>query len=408
MTAPTVAVVGLGLGQPRLDDAAEEAVARADVLVGGARQLAAFADHPGQRIPIAAPLSQALDAMAAARDAGLRLVVLADGDPLYFGIGRALLNRFGPDALVFYPNVTAVAAAAARLKRPWQDLAVASLHGRQDFTPLFAALSQSGAAMAYTDAANTPAIIAASVLDRAGDVFTATVLENLGLPDERVRHLSLAEAASLEFSPLNLIYLERTRPPEVPLALGLADHALLRQDAVFTKAPVRAVSLAALSPRPGHVIWDIGAGTGTVALEASLLNAGGPVLAVERDPDRHALLARNIQRTGALTVRPVLGQAPDCFGHLPDPDRVFVGGGLSEHPGLLAAMGSRLRPGGRLVANTVLLGSLERAMAELVRLGFSTTLTQVQASLSTPLAGDVRLRAGNPVFILAAAKDDHA
>lgn len=405
MSANPVAVVGLGLGRPSLGADAAAAVARAAVLVGGTRQLACFPDHPGRRIPIAGPLAAVCEAMEAALDQGLAVAVLADGDPLFFGIGRTLLDRFGPDRLAFFPNVTAVGAAAARLGLPWHDLPAVSLHGRDDPTPLFAALAGHGAAVVYTDATNTPAAIAALVLERGGDAFAMTVLEDLCLPSEQVRRLSLAEAAGLDFSSLSLAVVARTRPVDAPLALGLAEDALLRSDRVFTKAPVRAVSLAALAPRPGQVVWDIGAGTGAVALEASLLCPGGPVFAVEREPGRHALLVQNIRRTGALTVAPVRGEAPDVLADLPDPDRIFVGGGLSGRPDLLPALCRRLRPGGRLVANCVLLGSVAQALDALRRHGLSPSLTQIQASAGLPLGQDLRLAADNPVFILTAAKE---
>ncbi len=405
MTPPPIAVIGLGMGRPCLCPQAAAALDGADLLVGGARQLAFFPDHPGRRLPVAGPLDAVCEAIATAWDQGLAVAVLADGDPLFFGIGRVLLARFGPDRLAFFPNVTAVAAAAARCARPWQDLPAVSLHGRDDPTPLFATLVRHGAAAVYTDARNTPAAVAALLLDRGGDAFAMTVLEDLGLPGERVRRFSLPEAAGLECSDLNVAVIERTRPPEVPLGLGLADEALLRRDAVFTKGPARAASLAALSPRPGDVVWDVGAGVGTVALEASLLCPGGPVFAVERDPDRHALLARNIRRTGALTVTPVLGEAPEALAGLPDPDRIFVGGGLSSRPDLLPGLIGRLRPGGRVVINAVLLGSLHRAMETLSRMGLPFTLTQLQAATAAPLAGDLRLAADNPVCILTAAKE---
>jgi len=400
-----VAVIGLGVGASRLDEPAAAALAAAEVLVGGARQLAVFPDHPAERLTIAAPLVRTLDALERAAAAGRRVAVLADGDPLYFGIGRALLERFGPEALTFYPNVTAVAAAAARLKRPWQDLPVVSLHGRTDPTPLFAALARSGRALVLTDAVRTPAAVATAVRARAGDRFAMTVLENLGLPDERIRQLSLPEAADCTAAPLNVVWLEAERPPEVTLTLGLPDEALLRPDGVFTKLPARALALAALAPRPGDVVYDVGAGVGTVAVEASLLNPGGPVFAVERDPGRHARLVDNIRRTGALTVTPLLGEAPDALADLPDPDRVFVGGGLSGRPGLLDVLIRRLRPGGRLTVAAVLLGSIERARSALARPGLALSLMQVQASQAVPLAGDLHLRAENPVCILTAVKE---
>jgi precorrin-6B C5,15-methyltransferase / cobalt-precorrin-6B C5,C15-methyltransferase len=400
-----VTVIGLGLGEVRLDARAREALSRAGLLVGGTRQLAAFPDHPARRLPITGPLSRLLDAVAEAANSGTPVAVLADGDPLYFGIGRTLLERFGPEGLTFFPNVTAVGTACARLGRPWHELPVVSLHGRSDVTPLFAALASRGQAVVYTDAVNTPGALAALVRARAGDRFVVTVLEDLGLPAERIRQLGLEEAAGLTCSSLNLALFEATRPPEVALGLGLPDAALARRDGVFTKFAVRALVLAALDARPGDVLYDIGAGVGTVALPASLTNPGGPVFAVERDPDRHRLLADNIRRTGALTVAPVAGQAPAVLADLPDPDRVFVGGGLSGGAGLLDTLANRLRPGGRIVVAAVLLGSIDRARASLTRPDFTLSLTQLQASQAVPLADDLRFRADNPVCILTAVKE---
>ena len=405
LSPPPITVLGCGMGRPWLAPEAAASLAAARVIVGGARLLAAFPDHPGRRIPIAGPLAAVLDAIETAATAGQTVAVLADGDGLYFGIGATLLTRFGPDRLAFFPNITAVAAACSRLGRPWAGLPAVSLHGRTDATPLFAALAAHGAVAVYTDATNTPAAIAACLLERGGDGFAMSICEDLHLPGERVRRLSLAEAASATASALTLVLIERTSLPEVALHLGLPDGALLRRDAVFTKAPVRAVSLAALALRPGDVVWDVGAGTGSVALEASLLNPGGPVFAVERDPARHALLAQNIRRTGALTVTPVRAEAPEGLDALPGPHRIFVGGGLSTRPDLLPELCRRLLPGGRLVINAVLLGSLGQAMDRLAALSVPFALTQLQAGQASPLAGDLRLAADNPVFILTAAKE---
>jgi len=186
-----------------------------------------------------------------------------------------------PRGLDLYPNVTAVAAAAARLKRPWQDLPVVSLHGRTDPTPLFAALARSGRALVLTDAVRTPAAVATAVRARAGDRFAMTVLKIWACRTSASASCRSPEAADCTAAPLNVVWLEAERPPEVTLTLGLPDEALLRPDGVFTKLPARALALAALAPRPGDVVYDVGAGVGTVAVEASLLNPGGPVFAVE-------------------------------------------------------------------------------------------------------------------------------
>jgi precorrin-6Y C5,15-methyltransferase (decarboxylating) len=397
-------VIGVGLGEPAIPAPAAPGMAAATVLAAGKRILDAFADHPAEKIPLRAPLAPILDTLARRRAAGERVAVLADGDPLFFGIGRTLLDRFPPSELRFVPNATAPAAMAARLKRPWQDIPAVSLHGRSDLTVLFQALARAGQAAVFTDAANTPVTLARAVLDRAGDAFALHVFENMGLPGERTTRLALPVAANLPadaFSPLNLVYLERTRAPETPLTLGLADTALSRDDTVFTKLAPRAVALALLGIRPTDVVWDLGAGTGAVALEASRLCPQGQVFAVEKHPGRFARLRQNIRATGALAVTPVLASLPDGLLALPDPDRIFLGGGLSSRPDILATAAHRLRPGGRLVVAATLLATLEHARTFFAAQAWNFQTTHVQSATETPLGPHHRLTPDNPVFLVS-------
>ncbi|MDQ7831076.1 MAG: precorrin-6y C5,15-methyltransferase (decarboxylating) subunit CbiE [Desulfovibrionaceae bacterium] len=401
-------VVGVGIGAPKIPPQAADAMDNATVVAAGKRILAAFAAHPAEKIALAAPLAPILDTLAGRQAAGGRVMVLADGDPLFFGIGRTLLSRFSPSALRFVPNVTAVAAMAARLARPWQDIPAVSLHGRSDHAALFQALMRAGQAAVYTDAANTPPALARAVLHRGGDAFALHVFENMGLADENHTTLTLPVAANLPddaFSPLNLVFLERLRPPETPLTLGLADVSLSRDDTVFTKLPARAAALALLRIRRTDVVWDLGAGTGAVALEAALLCPGGSVYAVEKHPGRFEHLRRNIQKTGALTVTPILAALPDALQSLPDPDRIFLGGGLSQNPGILSAAAKRLKPDGRLVVAATLLATLERARAFFADHAWICQATHIQASSETPLGRHHRLTPDNPVFLVAGERE---
>jgi precorrin-6Y C5,15-methyltransferase (decarboxylating) len=401
-------VVGVGLGEPAIPASAEPDVASATVLAAGKRILAAFAAHPAEKIPLRSPLAAILDTLAERRACGGRVAVLADGDPLYFGVGRTLLARFSPDELRFVPNTTALAAMAARLKRPWQDVPAVSLHGRSDPAPLFQALARVGQAAVYTDAANTPVTLARAVLDRGGDAFAMHVLENMGLPGERITRLTLPVAANLAadaFSPLNLVFIERTQPPVIALTLGLPDDALSRDDSVFTKLVPRAAALAHLGVRPADVVWDLGAGTGAVALEASRLCPEGRVFAVEKHPGRFAHLRRNIQNTGALTVTPVNATLPDGLLSLPDPDRIFLGGGLSARPEILTAAAHRLKPGGRIVVAATLLATLEQARAFFAAHAWNFQTTHVQSAVETPLGAHHRLTPDNPVFLVMGERE---
>ncbi|WP_243357915.1 precorrin-6y C5,15-methyltransferase (decarboxylating) subunit CbiE [Fundidesulfovibrio terrae] len=401
--AKAIEVVGLGMGGG-LARSEMERIVTADVLAGGARLLERFTHLRGERVVLGSPLETALTRISRAFEHGLRVVVLADGDPLYFGIGARLIERFGRERLRFHPGVCAVQAACARIGLPWQDLPAVSLHGRSDPGPLFSALAAKSRAAVYTDNENTPDAVARLLLERGIEDATVWVLEDLGSPDERARRFSPQEASGESFSALNLVVIEGAQAPAGPPVLGRPDEFYQRQDGLITKWPARAASLAALRLPAGGVLWDVGAGCGAVGIEACALMPGGRVFAVERDPERHQAVKANIRACGAWQVKAVKGEAPEAFSILPDPDRVFVGGSLGKGTTALAEACRRLAPGGRVVVNTVLLGSLQAALEHFRQLGWGAETCQVQASLAAPLAGDQRLAALNPVFIVAADK----
>ena len=401
--ARAIEVVGLGMGGG-LGRAEMERIVSADVLAGGSRLLARFTHLRGERLVLSSPLEAALDRMGQARDQGLAVVVLADGDPLFYGIGSRMLARFGREALRFHPGVCAVQAACALIGMPWQDLPAVSLHGRSDHGPLFCALAARNRAAVYTDNENTPGVVARLLLERGLDDAVVWVVEDLGSPGESVRRLTPQEAACESFSPLNLMVVEAARAPSGPPMLGRPDEFYERQDGLITKWPARAVSLAALRLPAEGVLWDVGAGCGAVGIEACALMPGGRVYAVERDAVRHQVVKANIRACGAWQVKAVKGEAPEVFSILPDPDRVFLGGTLGGGAAALAEACRRLAPGGRVVVNTVLMGSFNLALEHFRSLGWNVDICQAQASLGKPLAGDLRLDALNPVFIVAADK----
>jgi len=403
-----IEVIGLGVGgEP--DAATLAHIRNADLLAGGERllnQVSPLARTDARLIVLKTPLEKPLAAIARARGQGLRVVVLADGDPLFFGIGARLIEYFGPGAVRLTPGVTAVAAACARLAIPWHDLPVVSLHGRDDPAPLLAALTAKGRAAVYTDAVNSPDALARRLLGLDIAEAALHVLEDMGTRGERMRSLSLKEAAGLTFSPINMVIVE-TGPAQgaaVPM-LGRADHFYERRNGPITKWPVRACALAGLRLSPDCVLWDVGAGSGAVSVEACALVRTGRVFAVERDPDRCGLIRENRKRSRAWLLDVVQGEAPQAFASLPDPDRIFLGGGLGgASKELLTGACSRLKPGGRLAANAVLLGSLHAVVSHLNGLGWPVEIAQIQANLSSPLADDTRLGAQNPVFIVCADK----
>lgn len=403
-----VRIIGLAPGSLSFPPSAHQVLDEADLVVGGKRLLAACSFSGSETLPIAGPLGPIMDTVRTAAEAGRRVVVLADGDPLFFGIGKRLGEELGRDNLVVEPNVSTVQVAAARMGLPWHAMDFVSLHGRDDFSPLYAALVRADLIAVFTDTVNTPAEVARALLERGADCFTMTVLEDLGTPDERIRLLPLPDTWGMDFSPLNLVILERQYPPEIELTLGIPDHFYLHQKNLITKLPVRAAGLAHLNVEPDSTIWDLGAGSGAVSIEASHLARRGRVFAVERHKTRAAMIRENIRRTGAWLVDTVLGSTPGCLADLPDPDRIFIGGGLggssNEETSLLEVACQRLKPRGRMVVHTILLDSLHEAKAHFQKLGWHFGVTQLQASATDSLAGDLRFKAQNPVFVLWAEK----
>ena len=403
-TEHPVHLVGTGLDPARLPPEAQRIVAEAEVLIGGRRLLEALPDHPARKVIIRAPVTEVLEEADRESRKGGRVVVLADGDPMFFGIGKRLVRVLGSERVVIHPNVSVLQAAAARIKTPWEDVRNVSLHGRLDLWPLRRILARGRRVGVHTDAVFTPARIAGDLRGCGVDGYRMHVFEDLGLETERVRAFEdLDRAAEGTFSGLSFVLLEPVRPPAVPLAAGLNDDLLIHENGLITKREVRSVGLGLLGLGRDHVVWDLGAGSGAVALEASAAASDGKVFAVERDPERVEQIRRNIRRTGAYGVEPVQGEMPACLEALPDPDRVFLGGGVRRE-GVLEEVTARLRPGGRIVAHTVLLGSLQRALDILEQAGWSPAVTQVQVARSRPLSGDLRLEALNPVFVVSAGK----
>jgi precorrin-6Y C5,15-methyltransferase (decarboxylating) len=387
----SLTVVGMDGGP--LPPGAVDALARAEIVVGGRRHLAAAPVPAAAEAVELGPLSPALDRLV-----GRRAVLLASGDPGFFGIVRVLRER--GHAPVVLPAVSSVQQAFARLGRPWDDVAVVSAHGRA-LDPAVNVCRARAATAVLTAPGAGPAEIGAA-LD--GWPRTLVVAEDLGGPGERLTTLPAAGAAGREWHPLSVVLC--LRDPDavpgrgwyaggepVPPALGwaLPDDAFDHRAGMVTKAEVRAVVLARLAPRPGTLVWDVGAGSGAVAVECARL--GAAVLAVERRPDDLARIARNAA-AHAVDVRVVPGEAPTALDGLPRPDAVFVGGG---GPDVVAAVAGA----GRVVVALAALDRIAPTRAALLAAGHTVDGVQLAASRLAPLPdGAVRLAATNPITVL--------
>lgn len=385
------------------------ALREAGVIIGGKRLLEKLAGLPARKIPVGKDVAAVLAEAANLRENGERVVVLATGDPLFFGIGVSFAERFGPENLRIYPAVSSMQEGASRLALPWNAVTAVSLHGRNAFLPLAHALIAGNPVCVLTDALHTPARIAAYMAERGRTGYTAAVFANLGAPEESVWHGTLEDMGKKEFPNPNIVFLLPNAGKEPPALFPGRDEAdFAHEKALITKWPVRAAALAALRIEPRHTVWDLGSGSGAVAVEAAALAYRGLVVAVEKEAARIAHSMENRRRFGAANMEIEHGDMLSLLPGLPAPDRVFIGGGLGSSretaDAVIRNVWSVLPPAGRLVISCVLLSSLEHAKEALVACNATFEITQIQASFSAPLSNDLRLRAANPVFLLAAQK----
>ena len=389
---PPIVVVGF-LGAECFGRTAEAALRAADVVMGTPRLLDGLAaDVGGKRIELAGPLAETLELAAGRRALGERVCLLASGDPGFFGIVRVASARFGADGLEIHPAPSSPAVAFARAGLSWDDAVVVSAHGRPLAAAVAAALPQPKVAV-LTAPDQPPETLGQALLDAGCGPRRVTVCARLGHDDEAVTRTDLAGLAAGTFPPLAVVILETPDPPAgdggATLAWGRPDDLYDHRAGMVTKAEVRAVALGKLALPAAGVLWDVGAGSGSVAIECSRLAPGLRVFAVERRPDDVERIRRNAGGTGVMVVE---GEAPGVLAGLPDPDRVFVGGGGLD---VLEYVMDRLRPGGLVVATYA---ALDRAAAAAGRLG---QVVQVSVSRGAPLGGSgaLRLAAENPVFV---------
>ncbi|MGH8998624.1 MAG: precorrin-6y C5,15-methyltransferase (decarboxylating) subunit CbiE [Acidimicrobiia bacterium] len=394
-----VSVVGM-VGGHTFGPDARAALSQAEVLVGSPRHLllagpatagAGAEAEQVEQVESAGPLPAILARIASEAHAGRRVCVLASGDPGFFGIVRALAARFGPERLVVHPAPSSVALAFARVGVSWDDALVVSAHGRPLDEAVAAACDAAKVAV-FTSPDNPPQALGAALVKAGCGPRLVTVASRMGEAGETVTATDLSGLATGTYDPLSVVILRVPEPASAAgptLAWGRSEDVFAHRAGMITKAEVRAVTLGKLALPATGVLWDVGAGSGSVAVEAACVAPGLRVFAVEREPADAARVADNAVAHGAA-VETVVGAAPAALAGLPDPHRVFVGGGGL---GVLDACLSRLRPGGTVVANYAL---VDRAVAAWERLG---NMVEVTISRGTPLAGGVRLAAENPVFV---------
>ncbi|AFZ30417.1 precorrin-6Y C5,15-methyltransferase (decarboxylating) [Gloeocapsa sp. PCC 7428] len=402
-----VHVVGIGLdGKAGLSKNVQQIVAQATLLIGSDRHLSYFPKHPAQKW-ILGDFTAAIERIRQQNTGNI--VVLVSGDPLFFGLGRLLVAEFPSEKLAFHPHLSSVQLAFNAIKVPWHDAKIISVHGRS-LTELIQALQQGVEKIAVlTDNTNTPSAIARLLqsLDLPSN-YQFWVCENLGSQQQRVQSCSLEQIASTTFAPLNVVVLLRqSDSKDLDLAtlpqFGLPDRVFLSfsdRPGLMTKREIRVLVLGELALQPGQIVWDIGAGTGSVAIEIARLFPTSCIYAIEKTAAGTTLIQQNCDRFGVKNVVSIHGSAPEVLSQLPTADRVFIGGSGGNLVAILEAV--RLSPNGVIVLALATVEHLAIALDWLKHQQWHYQMLQVQLSRSVPIADLTRFTPLNPVTILSA------
>ena len=411
--ADKIYVIGIGSdGSAGLTLRARDLIAGADMLFGSESILDLVPEAVGQRVRIGTDLPEIVRTLEA--NLGKKhLVVLAGGDPLFYGIARYLCDRIGKDRFEVLPHVSSMQLAFARIKESWEDAYLTNLASH----PLETVLDRIRVAETvglFTSETEDPPAVARELLAAGLDYFRAYVCENLGAPDERVTQGELADMRHMEFSPLNVMILKRKpgrpdqrRPTARLRRFGNPDDVFAQsrpKSGLITQAEVRAIALAQLDIQPGSIVWDVGAGSGSVAIEAAQLAHPGMVYAVEQDAADYHLILANAQTFGVHNLSAVHSTAPAVFAGLPAPDAIFVGGTGHEVARMLEAAFEVLKPGGRLVVNVATLEALSATYAVLKARAGSVQVLLVQIARGVEQMETVRFDPASPTFLLGVQK----
>jgi precorrin-6Y C5,15-methyltransferase (decarboxylating) len=390
-----LSIVGIGEdGVEGLSATARALVSGADIVFGGERHLKLASPLiKGRTSAWPSPFAGGIDAVLKAR--GSQVCVLASGDPFNYGVGSVLAGRVPPEETLVVPAPSAFSLAAARLCWALPETALVSLHGRE-LSRIRPHLHHGVRILALTSDSEAPAALARLLTEIGFGTSRMTVLEALGGGNERVRSATAESFALSGIAALNTVAIlvkASAHARVIPFSSGL-DDALFEHDGQITKREIRAVTLSSLAPLRGQLLWDVGAGSGSVAIEWMLAHPSMRAAAIEARTDRAARIVRNAASLGVPGLEVIEGQAPEALSGLAAPDAIFVGGGASQE-GVLDAAIAALRPGGRFVANGVTLETEALLIARHAELG--GTLTRISVSRADAVGGKTGWRAAMPV-----------
>ena len=403
-------VIGIGQGKKDLTQVHLDLIENCDILVGGSRQLSLF-DYPDkQKIIIKGHIKRIVESIKD-KMAEKKIVVLASGDPLFYGIGSTLVQHIKKEHVIIHSNISSISAAFAAIREPWHDAKIVSLHGKKQKPFEFSKLTHENKIAFLTDPQMDPKYIALGLIEESLFEFRFCVLENLG--DEKNEKISwfdnLNHVSRHDFSHPNIVILQKRGKDKTTFSqethIGMEDTLFKHSKGLITKSEIRSITLSKLKfIKKDHVLWDIGSGSGSLGIEAALQLPWGHVYAIEKRPDRISDIIHNIKNFNCSNVKVLNAVFPKGIEDLKTPDRIFIGGGGKQLDQIIKKACDKLACFGIIVINTVLIQNLEASVRVLKELKFNPDVVQVQVARSKGMPFGDRFEALNPVWIISGSK----
>ncbi|MBI5327810.1 MAG: precorrin-6y C5,15-methyltransferase (decarboxylating) subunit CbiE [Deltaproteobacteria bacterium] len=436
-------IIGLGMeGKSSLSPRALKLIDNTSLLIGGRRHLASFPEFKGRKIVIGSNLEDIAKILNRKSEIGNRKwpVVLATGDPNFFGIADFIINRFGKDAVEIIPNISTMQEAFAKIKESWNDARFLSVHGRNRSQILDARCKMQDTRNTdkessigwivdeivchnkigiFTDTDNTPSKIAKTLLDKGIKEYKAYVCEDLGTDKENITAGDLKQIVKKRFSPLNVMVLikqfqdERCKTQDIKYNLqpttcnysfGISDSSFSHSNGMITKEEIRVVAISKLKLKGDSTVWDIGAGCGSISIEAALVSNKGKVFAIEKEKSRVMHIEKNKKKFATSNLEIINSSAPDALKALPTPDAVFIGGGGKDVSNIINVCSKRIKQRGRIVVNAITLETLSSAAEFFKKTAWNMETTAINIAKTKDVANLHLFNAHNPVFIIAGEK----
>jgi len=403
-------IIGTGTSIDDITLKQHKIIENADFLIGGHRLLEMFEKLKIKKLVIKNNLTQVVEEISQCID-HMNIVVLASGDPMFFGIGAFLTRKFGKDSVKIMPNISSVARAFSKIKEQWNDAHLLSLHGKRsnDISPIF---SGGNKFAILTDKKKDPSWLAKKIVGKNQEGFSMCILENIDSPKEKISWFDdMRKVINKKFESPNIVILKRENPSRdftknQHVHPGMKDHAFSTDKGLITKSEIRSIVLSKLNfTKNNHLFWDLGAGSGAISIEASSIVSHETIYAVEKNEKRIPLIKENISRFNIPNIKLIHGTLPGILDKLPVPDRIFIGGGGKDLLKICKEAVKRLALNGIIVVNTILIENPGPVFQTMKKSGLGPELLSVQISKSKSMPHGERLEPLNPVWIIYGKKE---